>query len=94
MDLFVIGSWRFAGGQANCDVRYSSSCSILIGFIVTVVAPETTEFPVDVVVASAEELFVVADVPASVIVMFGSETQTLSPSAEIRPLLLSNSIRA
>ena len=61
-------------------MRYSSNCSILIGLIVTGVAPETTEFPVDVifvvvVVASAEELFVVADVPASVIVMLGSETQ-------------------
>ena len=83
MDLFVIGSWRFAGGHTNCDVRYSSSCSILIGFIVTVVAPETTGFPVDVVVVVVivvvvvAELIVVVDVDvlASVIVMLGSETQ-------------------
>ena len=82
MDLFVIGSWRFAGGHTNCDVRYSSSCSILIGFIVTVVAPETTGFPVDVVVVVVvivvvvvAELIVVVDVLASVIVMLGSETQ-------------------
>ena len=80
MDLFVIGSWRFAGGHTNCDVRYSSSCSILIGFIVTVVAPETTGFPVDVVVVvvvDVAELIVLVDVDvlASVIVMLGSETQ-------------------
>ena len=81
MDLFVIGSWRFAGGHTNCDVRYSSSCFILIGFIVTVVAPETTGFPVDVVVVVVivvvvvAELIVVVDVLASVIVMLGSETQ-------------------
>ena len=83
MDLFVIGSWRFAGGHTNCDVRYSSSCSILIGFIVTVVAPETTGFPVDVVVVVVvvivvvfvAEVIVVVDVLASVIVMLGSETQ-------------------
>ena len=91
MDLFVIGSWRFAGGHTNCDVRYSSSCSILIGFIVTVAAPETTEFPVNivvvavvvvvtdavvvVVVASAAQLTVVVDTLASAIVKLGSETQ-------------------
>ena len=62
-------------------MRYSSNCSILIGLIVTGVAPETTDFPVvvvDVVVASAEEHIGVADVLASVIVMLGSETQTFS----------------
>ena len=70
-------------------MRYSSNCSILIGLIVTGVAPETTEFPVDVifvvavvVVASAEEHIGVADVLASVIVMLESETQTFS-SADI-----------
>ena len=67
-------------------MRYSFNCSILIGLIVTGVAPETTEFPVDVifvvVVASAEEHIGVADVLASVIVVLGSETQTFS-SADI-----------